>query len=171
MGRKRVHRLYRLEGLQLRMRRRRRKVISLHRGPTPAPTPANQYWTMDFVYDQLANGRPSRVLTVVGKWSRESILLEADSSLGGRRVIEAFERLGPSHPLPQAITVDNGTEFTSKAVDEWTYCHGIQLDFIRPGRPTENSMIESFNGRLRDECLNVHAFESPDDARQKLEAW
>jgi putative transposase len=111
------------------------------------------------------------VLTVIDKWSRESILLEADFSLNGRRLIEAIDRLGPQHPLPRAITVDNGTEFTCKVVDEWTYNHAIQLDFIRPGRPTENGMIESFNGRLRDECLNVHAFESIDDARQKLEAW
>jgi putative transposase len=171
VGRRRVHRLYCLEGLQLRMRRRRRKVISLHRGPTPAPTAAHQYWAMDFVYDQLVSGKPFRVLTVIDKWSRESILLEADFSLNGRCLIEAFERLGPQHPLPRAITVDNGTEFTCKVVDEWTYNHGIHLDFIRPGRPTENGMIESFNGRLRDECLNVHAFESIEDARQKLEAW
>jgi putative transposase len=126
---------------------------------------------MDFVHDQLVSGKPFRVLTVVDKWSRESILLEADFSLSGRRVIDAFERLGRGHALPRAITVDNGTEFTCKVVDEWTYNHAIQLDFIRPGRPTENGMIESFNGRLRDECLNVHAFESIDDARQKLEAW
>jgi putative transposase len=126
---------------------------------------------MDFVHDQLITGRAFRVLTVVDKWSRESILLEADFSLTGQRVIDAFERLGEEHPLPVAITVDNGTEFTSKALDEWVYRHGIQLDFIRPGRPTENGMIESFNGRLRDECLNVHEFTSIDDARKKLEAW
>jgi transposase InsO family protein len=96
VGRKRVHRLYCLEGLQLRMRRRRRKVISLHRGPTAA----HQYWAMDFVYDQLVSGRPFRVLTVIDKWSRESILLEADISLNGRRLVEAFERLGPQHRFP-----------------------------------------------------------------------
>jgi putative transposase len=171
VGRKRVHRLYCLEGLQLRMRGRRRKKISLHRGPTPLPTARCQYWAMDFVHDQLITGRAFRVLTVVDKWSRESILLEADFSLSGQRVIDAFERLGASHELPRAITVDNGTEFTSKALDEWAYRHGIQLDFIRPGKPTENGMIESFNGRLRDECLNVHEFLSIDDAREKLEAW
>jgi putative transposase len=171
VGRKRVHRLYCLEGLQLRMRGRRRKKISLHRGPTPLPTARCQYWAMDFVHDQLITGRAFRVLTVVDKWSRESILLEADFSLSGQRVIDAFERLGTAHSLPRAITVDNGTEFTSKALDEWAYRRGIQLDFIRPGKPTENGMIESFNGRLRDECLNVHEFLSIDDAREKLEAW
>ena len=171
VGRKRVHRLYCLEGLQLRMRGRRRKKISLHRGPTPLATTRHQYWAMDFVHDQLITARAFRVLTVVDKWSRESILLEADFALNGQRVIDAFERLGASHPLPWAITVDNGTEFTSKALDEWAYRHGIQLDFIRPGKPTENGMIESFNGRLRDECLNVHEFLSIGDAREKLEAW
>lgn len=120
---------------------------------------------------ELATGRAFRVLTVVDRWSRQSILLEADFSLNGQRAIDAFERLNAQHPLPVAITVDNGTEFTSKALDEWAYRHGIQLDFIRPGRPTENGMIESFNGRLRDGCLNVHEFMSIDDAREKLEAW
>jgi putative transposase len=89
------------------MRRRRRKVISLHRGPTPAPTAAHQYWAMDFVYDQLVSGRPFRVLTVIDKWSRETTLLGADFSLNGRRLIAAFDRLGPQHPMSRAITVDN----------------------------------------------------------------
>jgi hypothetical protein len=114
------------------MRRRRRKVISLLRGTMPMPTAANQYWAMDIVYDQLVSGKPFRVLTVVDKWSRESNLLEADFSLSGRCVIEAFEQLGTAHPLPRAITVDNGTESTRNVVYEWTYNHAIQLDFIRP---------------------------------------
>lgn len=125
---------------------------------------------MDFVHDPLANGRSFRVLTVVDKYSRESILLEADFALSGQRVAEAFDRLGRV-TLPRAITVDNGTEFTSKALDEWAYRNGVQLDFIRPGKPTENGLIESFNGRLRDECLNLHTFTSIDDVREKLEAW
>lgn len=99
------------------------------------------------------------LLTVVDKWSRESILLEADFALSRQRVADAFDRLG-AHPLPKAITVDNAAEFTPKALDEWAYRHGVQLDFIRPGKPIENGMIESFNGRLRDECLNVHTFTS-----------
>jgi putative transposase len=170
VGKTRIYRLYRLEGLPLRMRTRRRKRRSLHRGPTPQPTAQHQYWAMDFVHDQLANGRVFRVLTVVDKYSRESILLEADFALSGQRVVEAFGKLG-TRPLPQAITVDNGTEFTSKALDEWAYRNGVQLDFIRPGKPTENGLIESFNGRLRDECLNMHTFLSMDDVRQTLEAW
>lgn len=170
VGKTRMYRLYRLEGLQLRMRTRRRKRRSLHRGPTPLPTGRHQYWAMDFVHDQLVNGRAFRILTVVDKYSRESILLEADFALNGQRVVEAFNKLG-DHPLPQAITVDNGTEFTSRALDEWAYHRGVQLDFIRPGKPTENGLIESFNGRLRDECLNVQTFMSIDDVREKLEAW
>ena len=170
VGKTRIYRLYCLENLQLRMRSRRRKRRSLHRGAAPLPTGRHQYWAMDFVHDQLANGRAFRVLTVVDKWSRESVLLEADFTLSGQCVADAFDRLG-AHPLPKAITVDNGTEFTSKALDEWAYHHGVLLDFIRPGKPTENGMIESFNGRLRDECLNVHTFTSLDDVREKLEAW
>jgi len=170
VGKTRIYRLYRLENLQLRMRSRRRKRRSLHRGATPLPTCRHQYWAMDFVHDQLVNGRTFRVLTVVDKWTRESVLLEADFGLSGQRVVAAFDRLG-NHPLPRAITVDNGTEFTSRVLDEWAYQHGVQLDFIRPGKPTENGLIESFNGRLRDECLNVHTFTSIDDVREKLEAW
>lgn len=171
VGRKRVRRLYRLDGLQLRMRCRRRKRASLHRGPTPVPTGPGQYWAMDFVHDQLANGRKFRVLTVIDKWSRESVLLEVDFTLNGRRVVEAFERLSRHRALPLAITVDHGTEFTSKVLDEWAYKHRVQLDFIRPGKPVENGHIESFNGRLRDECLNANEFVTIEDARQRILAW
>ena len=171
VGRKRVRRLYRQEGLQLRMRCRRRKKMSLHRGPTPKPTGPGQYWAMDFVHDQLASGRKFRVLTVIDQWSRESVLLEVDFALTGASVVRAFDRLASMRPLPMAITVDNGTEFTSRALDEWAWRHRVQLDFIRPGKPVENGMIESFNGRLRDECLNTNVFTSIDDARRTLEAW
>jgi len=171
VGRKRVRRLYRLEGLQLRMRCRRRKRASLHRGPAPQPSGPAQYWAMDFVHDQLASGRKFRVLTVIDKWSRESVLLEVDYTLTGNSVVCALGRVAQQRPLPLAITVDHGTEFTSKAVDEWAYAHRVQLDFIRPGKPVENGMIESFNGRLRDECLNANEFVSLDDAREKITAW
>ncbi len=171
VGRNRVHRLYRLEGLQVRMRVRRRKRISLHRGPVPVATTRNEYWSMDFVHDQLASGRKFRVLTVIDKWSRESVLLETHFSLTGQSVVDALQRLAMSRRLPKAITVDHGTEFTSKSLDEWAWNHGVQLDFIRPGKPTENAFIESFNGRLRDECLNVNEFVSIDDARGRIEAW
>src|SRR5437879_218385 len=171
VGRNRVHRLYRLEGLQVRMRVRRRKRISLHRGPVPAATTRNEYWSMDFVHDQLANGRVFRVLTVIDKWSRESVLLETSFSLTGQSVVDALQQMSLNRPLPKAITVDHGTEFTSKSLDEWAWNNGVKLDFIRPGKPTENAFIESFNGRLRDECLNVNEFVSIEDARQRIEIW
>jgi putative transposase len=169
---KRVRRLYRLEGLQLRMRVRRRKHIALHRGPAPVPTGPRERWSMDFVYDALADGRQFRVLTVVDQWSRESPLLEVATAMSGRTVAAALDRvLGGCGVTPRSITVDHGTEFTSRALEDWAYERGVQLDFIRPGKPMENAFIESFNGRLRDECLNVHQFVSLDDARRRIEVW
>lgn len=171
VGRKRVHRLYKLEGLQVRMRVRRRKRFSLHRGPVPTATTAGQYWAMDFVHDQLANGRKFRVLTVIDKWHRQCVALQADYCLTGQSVVDAMNQIALERGLPHAITVDHGTEFTSKALDEWCYLRGVKLDFIRPGKPTENGFIESFNGRLRDECLNVNEFATLDQARELLRAW
>ena len=158
IGKQRVYRLYRLEGLQLRMKVKRRKRISLQRGrPVPATGP-NQNWSMDFVHDQMLDGRAFQVLTVIDQWSRESVLMEANVALTGQSVVDALEALSARRPLPKAITVDHGTEFTSKALDEWAYRRGVALDFIRPGKPVENAFIESFNVRLRDECLNVYSF-------------
>lgn len=171
VNKKRVRRLFRLDGLQLRMRVRRRKHMALHRGAVPVPTGLQQRWSMDFVHDQLIDGRPFRVLTVVDQWSRQSPLLECNFSLTGKHVVSAFEhRISPAQ-LPQSLTVDHGTEFTSKALEAWAFYRGVQLDFTRPGKPTDNSHIESFNGRLRDECLNVHQFLSVDHARRTIEAW
>jgi putative transposase len=168
---KRVHRLYRLEGLQVRMRKRRRKRLSLHRGPAPRPTSLGERWSMDFVHDQLANGQAFRVLTVVDNWSRESVLLEAGFRLTGETVAKALLHASAQRPLPRSITVDHGTEFTSKALDQWAWENGVQLDFTRPGKPTDNGLCESFNGRLRDECLNVNEFVSIEHARHRIEAW
>jgi putative transposase len=171
VNRKRVHRLYRLEGLQVRMRGRRRKRLSLHRGPAPRPSALGERWSMDFVHDQLANGRAFRVLTVVDNWSRESVALEAGFRLTGDSVAMALARASLHRTLPRSITVDHGTEFTSRVLDQWAWENGVQLDFTRPGKPTDNGLCESFNGRLRDECLNVNEFESIDHARQQIEAW
>jgi putative transposase len=171
VNKKRVHRLYRLDGLQLRMRVRRRKHMCLHRGPVPTATGAQQRWSMDFVHDQLINYRPFRMLTVVDQWSRHSPLVEVGFAMSGQLVAEALDRYVVEHGAPVSITVDHGTEFTSKALEEWAYRRGVKLDFIRPGKPTENGHIESFNGRLRDECLNVEQFWTIDDAKQKIEAW
>ena len=171
VNRKRVRRLYRLEGLQVRMRVRRRKHMALHRGPAPVAAGPAERWSMDFVHDQLLDGRAFRVLTVVDPWRRESPLLEVGLSLTGKHVVGAFEDTIGETGLPKSLTVDHGTEFTSKAVEAWAFYRGVELDFTRPGKPTDNGHIESFNGRLRDECLNVHQFLSLDHAKRVIDAW
>jgi putative transposase len=171
INRKRVRRLYRLDGLQLRMRVRRRKHIALHRGPAPIPTAPRERWSMDFVHDTLADGRPFRILTVVDNWSRSSPILEAGYRMSGAGVSQVLDRILGEGPSPRSITVDHGTEFQSRALEDWAYRRGVQLDFIRPGKPVENAFIESFNGRLRDECLNLHQFASVTEAQTILEAW
>jgi putative transposase len=167
---KRVYRLYCEEDLAVRTRKRRKRPSHMRLVMPPAEGP-NERWSMDFITDRLENGRQFRVLTVVDHFSRECPLLEAAMSMSGKAVAKALERLSFDHPLPKVITVDNGSEFFSQAMDSWAYRRGVQLEFIRPGRPVENTFIESFNGRLRDECLNDNLFFSIDDARRKLEAW
>lgn len=173
LGKNRVYRLYCLEGLQVRMRVRRRKHMAVQRGTAPVPTGLRQRWSMDFVHDQLLDGRKFRVLTVVDQWSRQSAILEARFSFTGKDVVAALERVREASGtgLPDSITVDHGTEFMSRAVEAWAFYRGVKLDFTRPGKPTDNSHIESFNGRLRDECLNVHQFLSLTHAQQQLDAW
>jgi putative transposase len=169
---KRVYRLYRLEGLQLRLKVKRRKRISLQRGRVASGTGPREHWSMDFVHDQLLDGRRVRVLTVIDNWSRESVSLEAGFWLqSGALVGQALDRAAGSRGLPKAITVDNGTEFTSRALDEWAYRRGVKLDFTRPGKPTDNGLIESFHGRLRDECLKTHEFLSMEHMQERLAAW
>lgn len=126
---------------------------------------------MDFVHDTLADGRPFRILTVVDNWSRQSPVLEAGVRMTGETVSQVLDRVLDHGQGPRSITVDHGTEFQSRALEDWAYRRGVQLDFIRPGKPVENAFIESFNGRLRDECLNVHQFVSLAEAQAILEAW
>ena len=166
---KRIYRLYCEEGLAVRTKKRRRRPSHLGLILPSAEGP-NERWSMDFVVDRMENGRQFRVLTVVDHLSRECPLLEAGASMTGKSVAKALERLSFHHPLPKVITVDNGSEFFSKAMDSWAYRRGVQLEFIRPGKPVENAFIESFNGRLRHECLNANLFFSIEDARRKLEA-
>ena len=170
INKKRVHRLYREEGLTVRLARRRKRASHLRVVPPP-PQQANERWSMDFVADSLLDGRRVRALTVVDNWSRHSPLIEVDFTLTGTKVVSALERVAKQRGYPRMITVDNGSEFASKALDAWAYAHGVKLDFIRPGKPVENAVIESFNGRFRDECLNAQVFVSLHDARQKIEAW
>ena len=164
---KRIYRLYREEELIVRTKLRRKMA---RRRPVPIGVAArpNQCWSMDFVSDK-ADGRSFRILTVVDQFTRECVKLEADRSMTGMKVVQALERAQQERgSLPKSITVDNGSEFCSRAMEAWAMSHEVQLCFIRPGRPVENGFIESFNGRLRDECLNVEWFASLDDARQKL---
>ena len=170
MNHKRVHRLYVLLGLQVLVRRKIKRASHL-RVPLPQAQRVNEHWSMDFMADQLDNGRRFRILTIVDNYSRECPLLEMDHSLTSHRVIACLDRLKVERGLPKAITVDNGSEFFSRAMDSWAYRNHVKLDFIRPGKPVENAFIESFNGRLRDECLNAQVFLSLEDARAKLEAW
>ena len=167
---KRIYRLYTEEGLTVRTKQRK-KAARRQRVPQGVATAPNQRWSMDFVSERLADGRWFRVLTVVDQFTRECVLLLADRSLSGENVATALERVVGQRGAPRSITVDNGSEFASKAMDAWVYRHGIHLDFIRPGKPVENGFIESFNGRLRDECLNVEVFFTQEDAREKLERW
>ena len=167
---KAVFRLYHSEGLAVRRKKRKRIAASLRVVP-PAPTRARQQWTMDFTQDSLWNGRQFRTLNIIDTFTRECLLIEADHSLTGPRVVRALERLKELHGLPEVIRIDNGTEFTSSAVDAWAYANQVRLDFITKGKPTENGHIESFNGKFRDECLSENWFTSLDDARTKVEAY
>lgn len=126
---------------------------------------------MDFVSDSLYNGRRFRTLTVVDDLSKECPVLEVDHSLTGQRVARVLERVALTRGLPDLITVDNGPEFISKALDAWAHANGVKLHFIQPGKPTQNAYIESFNGKFRDECLNEHVFTSLHDAQVKIENW
>jgi putative transposase len=167
---KRIYRLYTEEGLMVRTTQRKKRA-QRQRVPQGSAVRRNQKWSMDFVAQRLADGRWMRVLTVVDQFTRECLALFADASLNGEKVAVVLDRIVADRGAPQSITVDNGTEFASKAVDLWAYQNAVHLDFIRPGRPVENGYIESFNGRLRDECLNVEVFFSVADARHKLALW
>lgn len=168
---KRVERVLREERLLVGQRRRRRKRVALVRVPTPLPQRPDERWSMDFVRDTTADGRPFRVWTLVDDLTRECPLLMVDRSLPARRVVEALDALLLLRGRPRTIVCDNGPEFVSLALDQWASTHGVRLDFIRPGRPVENCFIESFNGKLRDECLNLHHFRTLHDARERLEHW
>ena len=167
---KRIERLVRVERLQVGQRSRRKRVART-RVPAPVPTQPDQRWSMDFVRDTLADGRPYRVWALVDDCTREAPLLLVDRSLPAARVVEALDTLLLVRGRPAAIVCDNGPEFVSQALDQWADGHQIRLDFIRPGHPVENCFIESFNGKLRDECLSQHHFDSLTEARATIEAW
>jgi putative transposase len=167
---KRTERLYREEGLSLRLKRRRKRISHL-RVVMAKPERINQHWSMDFVSDSLYNGRRFRVLTIIDDFNRECPALEADHSLTGKRVARVLDRVALLRRLPDVITVDNGPEFISKALDLWAYENNVKLIFIQPGKPVQNAYIESFNGKFLEECLNEHVFVSLHSAQQIIETW
>lgn len=164
-----VERHYRELGLAL--RRKKRKRLMRIRVPLQPADRINQEWAMDFVSDAMASGRHVRILTVVDVFTRECLALETDTSIGSRRVTRVLDRLIAERGSPQRIRSDNGPEFTSRAYLAWSLNQRIDLVHIRPGKPIENAYIESFNGRLREECLNVSWFRNLFDARRQIDAW
>jgi len=151
-------------------RPKRNKSAKL-RQPKNLTTTINEIWSMDFVSDALYDGWRLRALTIVDNFTRESLAINVGQSLKGEDVVDTLLRLKASRGLPKIVKVDNGPEFISKALDRLAYENGIEIDFSRPGKPTDNAKVESFNGRFREECLNAHWFMSLDDAKRKIEAW
>jgi len=169
---KRVHRLYCLEGLNLRSKRPRRNRAAAHCLERVALTQPHQSWSMDFVADNLFDGRKIRALTIVDNFSRQCLAIHVGQSLKGGDVVAVMTLLQQElGVVPARIQVDNGSEFISKALDRWAYDQQVTLDFSRPGKPTDHPYIESFNGSFRDECLNMHWFLSLTDAQEKIERW
>ena len=168
---KRVYRLYAAEGLSMRTKRPRRRRTASTRVQRPAVRSPDESWSMDFMSDELFDGRRFRLLTIVDRFTRESLAIEAAQHLGGADVVRVLEGLAVSGRRPGRIHVDNGPEFTSRALDHWAYGRGVVLDFSRPGKPTDNAAIESFNARVRQECLNANWFESIEDVRRTVALW
>ena len=170
LNHKRVERLYREEGLAVR-RRGRKRVARDGRGRAALPVRPNQQWGIDFVSDTLAWGRRIRLFTVVDVFTREVLAIEVDTPLPEGRVVRVLERLAVERGAPDEIVLDNGPELAGKAVDQWAYERGVWLRFIEPGKPVQNAFVESFQGRLRDECLDRHWFVGLSDARHTVETW
>ena len=170
VNRKRVQRLYRLENLAVR-RRSKRKRSQVPRLVRPELVRTNQRWSMDFMSDALASGRRFRCLNIIDEFSRECLAIEVSHSLPAVRVIEVLERLRVERGLPEVIVTDNGTEFTSRAFDAWAYARGVKINFIQPGKPVQNCFVESFNGTFRDDCLNLHWFNTLAAAKIVIESW
>lgn len=168
---KRVYRLYVEEGLQIRNKRPKRKVAAKLREGRQAPTGPNQVWSMDFLSDQLFDGSKIRILAIVDAFSKVSPAIDVRRRYKGSDVVNTLERVTAIYGMPQTIRVDNGPEFISKDLDLWAWMNGVTLDFSRPGKPTDNAFVESFNGKIRAECIDQNWFLSLDDAHAKCEAY
>jgi putative transposase len=171
IGKKLVYRLYGEESLLLRNRGRKRRKMMVERGPRCQPKRVNEVWSLDFVADQLSNGQKIRALTVVDIFSREALAIEVGQRLRGEDVVNVLNRLVMRRGAPKYLFADNGAEFTGRIMDMWAYHHHVRIDFSRPGKPTDNAFIETFNGSLRAECLNLHWFTSLQEAKEIIEAW
>ena len=167
---KRVERLYGLEKLQIR-RRRRKKIPVADRQPLVRPSRANEVWSVDFVFDRIASGRTLKCLVMVDDGSHEAIAVVAEHAIGDDHLTRILDRICALRGWPAVIRSDNGKEFTGRAMLNWAHRNGVMLRLIEPGKPNQNAYVESFNGRLRDECLNEHWFTSLPHARTVIEAW
>jgi putative transposase len=170
MNLKKVYRLYREEGLSVRRRRGRKRALGT-RAPLRQAIRPNQIWVLDFMSDALQSGRRFRVFNVEDQLTREGLAAEADTSLPGRRVVRELDAIVAERGKPETIVSDNGTELTSNATLKWAEDNGVEWHYIAPAKPQQNGFIESFNGKLRDECLNEHVFSSLAEARRIIEAW
>ena len=168
---KRVERIYREESLQLPRKRGKKRGVSNRANILIVPGEPNERWSMDFMSDSLCDGRRFRILTIVDDFTRECVAIEVGSGITGERVIRTLEWLKETRGLPGMLVTDNGPEFTSRAMLVWSKPAGVKLHFIDPGRPVQNAFIESFNGKLRDECLNQHWFVSLEEARRIIKLW
>ena len=168
VNRKCVYRLYREEGLAV--RKKKRKRVAVARQPMPAPARLNDCWAMDFMSDTLRGGRRFRILNLIDVLSREGLASEVDTSLPARRVVQAVDEIALERGYPARIVVDNGPEFRSVTLDAWAYEHGVTLEFIDLGKPIQNAVMESYNGRMRDECLNVNLWGTITEARDGIGA-
>ncbi len=167
---KRVERLYGLEKLHIR-RRRRKKIPVADRQPLVRPGKANEMWSVDFVFDRIASGRTLKCLMIVDDGTLEAVAVTAEHTIGGDHLTQILDQICSLRGRPALIRSDNGKEFTGKAMLNWAYRNGVALKLIEPGKPNQNACVESFNGRLRDECLNEHWFTSLPHARTVIEAW
>ena len=170
MNHKKLRRIYAEEKLQVRRRGGRKRALGTRR-PMEVPDGPNQRWSLDFISDAFTDGRRFRILTVVDDFTKENVALVPDTSISGLRVSRELDQAIEERGMPKTIVSDNGTEFTSMAILKWVQDNGIDWHYIQPGKPTQNAFIESFNGRLRDECLNETLFSSLNDAREELAKW
>ena len=167
---KRTWRIYKENNLTLKLRKRHKRA-SMLRLELTEPTKPNERWAMDFMSDGLWNGRKFKVLTILDIFTKECLAIEIDTSINGNRVTRVLDWFALTRGVPEVITTDNGPEFAGIALDRCAYNNNVRLDFIKPGKPIQNAFIESFNGRLRHECLNQHYFVTLEEAKKIIEAW